>query len=53
MEATALYREDRIGLKTLKETGRLHLLEVVGIHLEMSDEDYRDKIFMKHLNGTL
>lgn len=53
MEALPLYTEDRIGLRTLKETGRLHLLEINDRHIIMSDEDYREKIFTKYFNGTL
>lgn len=53
MESTPLYTEDRIGLRTLKKTGRLHLLEVDGRHLEMSDEEYRNMIITKYLNGSL
>lgn len=53
LESTRLYTEDRIGLRTLNETGRLHLLEVDAEHIKMSDEDYRDMIITKYLNGTL
>jgi len=35
MEQTKLYTEDRLGLKTLKDTGRLHLLEFPGNHLQI------------------
>ncbi|KAK6041373.1 hypothetical protein COOONC_21123, partial [Cooperia oncophora] len=39
MNETTLYTEDRIGLKKLQETGRLHFLEVEGDHLRISTEE--------------
>jgi palmitoyl-protein thioesterase len=36
MEDSLLYKEDRIGLKALNESGRLHLLSVPGNHLIFS-----------------
>ena len=48
MEDTALYKEDRIGLKTLKDSGRLVLLEIPGAdHLHISEQWFTDNIVKK------
>lgn len=49
MEDTALYKEDRIGLKTLKDSGRLVLLEIAGAdHLHISEQWFTDNIVNKY-----
>lgn len=47
MANTKLYREDRIGIKEMNESGRLHLIEVPGRHLQ-----YRMKWFMDNIAGV-
>uniref|UniRef100_A0AC35TGK0 Palmitoyl-protein thioesterase 1 n=1 Tax=Rhabditophanes sp. KR3021 TaxID=114890 RepID=A0AC35TGK0_9BILA len=49
MENTTLYLEDRIGLKALHESGRLHFLEVNGEHLRISGKELVDKIVIPYL----
>ncbi|XP_018495259.1 palmitoyl-protein thioesterase 1 [Galendromus occidentalis] len=49
MEDTALYKEDRIGLKTLKESGRLDLLEIAGAdHLRVSEKWFTENIINRY-----
>ncbi|KAK6041374.1 hypothetical protein COOONC_21120 [Cooperia oncophora] len=49
MNETTLYTEDRIGLKKLQETGRLHFLEVEGDHLRISTEEFKKEVIDKYL----
>merc|ERR1712168_1000902 len=44
LRETPLYTEDRIGLKTLDEAGKLHFLAVEGNHLEFSRDWFIDNI---------
>jgi len=44
LRESPIYVEDRIGLKTLDESGRLHFLEVEGEHLQFSREWFEDNI---------
>ena len=44
LRESPLYTEDRIGLKSLDEQGRLHLMEVEGNHLEFSRQWFIDEI---------
>jgi len=53
LEQTPLYREDWIGLRTLKESGRLHLLAVDGMHLQMSSQLFVEEVINKYLNGSM
>jgi len=48
LNQTQLYIEDWIGLKELDTTGRLRLMEVVGNHLQMTEEAF-DEIIEKYL----
>ena len=38
VEDSILYKQDRIGLKTLNETGRLHFLLSEGNHLQFTEK---------------
>ncbi|KAK6017657.1 hypothetical protein OSTOST_16819, partial [Ostertagia ostertagi] len=49
MNETRLYKEDRIGLKKLLETGRLHFLEVEGDHLKITREEFKKEVIDKYL----
>uniref|UniRef100_A0A914WAB8 Palmitoyl-protein thioesterase 1 n=1 Tax=Plectus sambesii TaxID=2011161 RepID=A0A914WAB8_9BILA len=49
MENTTLYTEDRIGLRTLNQSGRLHFLSVDGDHLQISDATFISEIINKFL----
>ncbi|VDO41828.1 unnamed protein product [Haemonchus placei] len=49
MNETKLYTEDRIGLKKLHETGRLHFLEVEGDHLKITREEFKKEVIDKYL----
>lgn len=44
MEETRLYKEDRLGLKTMKETGQLVLYETEGNHLEFGRSWFNEYI---------
>lgn len=49
MEDTRLYKEDRIGLKTLNEQGKLHLLAYKGNHMAITESTFVDQIINKYL----
>ncbi|KAK6727734.1 hypothetical protein RB195_005425 [Necator americanus] len=49
MNETKLYQEDRIGLKKLDETGRLHFLAVEGDHLKIDKETFIKEVIEKFL----
>ncbi|XGW19174.1 hypothetical protein V3C99_003195 [Haemonchus contortus] len=49
MNETKLYTEDRIGLKKLHETGRLHFLEIEGDHLKITREEFKKEVIDKYL----
>ncbi|CAB3380702.1 Hypothetical predicted protein [Cloeon dipterum] len=49
LELTDLYKQDRLGLKQLKESGRLHFLQVNGDHLKFSREWFNKEITEKYL----
>ena len=51
LRESPLYIEDRIGLKTLDESGRLHLMEVEGNHLEFSRQWFIDNIINVYLKN--
>jgi len=53
LRESPIYVEDRIGLKALDESGRLHLLEVEGNHLEFSRQWFIDNIINVYLNNEL
>lgn len=42
LNQTQLYKEDWIGLKELDTSGRLKLMEVVGNHLQMTEEAFNE-----------
>lgn len=39
-----LYKEDRLGLKVLNDTGRLHFLEMEGDHLQFTESEFAAQI---------
>merc|ERR1719411_1048408 len=49
LRESPIYTEDRIGLKTLDESGRLHFLSVEGNHLEFSRQWFIDEIINVYL----
>ncbi|RCN44504.1 hypothetical protein ANCCAN_09495 [Ancylostoma caninum] len=49
MNETRLYQEDRIGLRKLDETGRLHFLAVEGDHLKIDKETFIREVIEKFL----
>ena len=51
LRESPLYTEDRIGLKSLDEAGRLHLMEVEGNHLEFSRQWFIDNIINVYLKN--
>ena len=48
LRESPLYLEDWIGLKTLDEEGRLHLLEIPGDHLSVSTDWLISEIIQKY-----
>ena len=50
-QESPIYTEDRIGLKTLDESGRLHLMAVEGNHLEFSRQWFIDEIINVYLKN--
>uniref|UniRef100_A0A336MXR0 Palmitoyl-protein thioesterase 1 n=1 Tax=Culicoides sonorensis TaxID=179676 RepID=A0A336MXR0_CULSO len=50
MEQTALFKEDRLGLKAMKESGQLIMLESDGNHLEYSRTWFNENILPVLLN---
>jgi len=51
LRESPIYTEDRIGLKTLDESGRLHFLSVEGNHLEFSRQWFIDEIINVYLKN--
>uniref|UniRef100_A0A914HHE2 Uncharacterized protein n=1 Tax=Globodera rostochiensis TaxID=31243 RepID=A0A914HHE2_GLORO len=49
MEQSAIYNEDRIGLKALNESNRLHLLSFNGEHLQIPTEVFVSEIIEPYL----
>lgn len=49
MNETTLYTEDRIGLKTLNDSGRLHFLAVDGDHLQINEQQFVTEVIDKFL----
>uniref|UniRef100_A0A914HF74 Palmitoyl-protein thioesterase 1 n=1 Tax=Globodera rostochiensis TaxID=31243 RepID=A0A914HF74_GLORO len=49
MEQSAIYKEDRIGLKALNESNRLHLLSFDGEHLQIPTEVFVSEIIEPYL----
>ncbi|CAJ0581973.1 unnamed protein product, partial [Mesorhabditis spiculigera] len=49
MNQTSLYLEDRIGLRKLHESGRLHFLEVDGNHLQIPRDTLVKEVIDKYL----
>jgi palmitoyl-protein thioesterase len=49
MKQTKLYKEDRIGLKGLKEAGKLKFIAIDGDHLRISNEEFIGKIVKPYL----
>merc|ERR1711936_1547569 len=50
LNETRLYTEDWIGLKAMDEAGKLHLMEVPGDHLQLS-QDSLDMIITTYLDN--
>ncbi|KAI6237160.1 Palmitoyl-protein hydrolase 1 [Aphelenchoides besseyi] len=48
MNETDFYKKDVLGLKTLNESGRLHLLSVDGNHLQIGEQYFIDKIVKRY-----
>merc|ERR1712095_58618 len=51
LKESPIYTEDRIGLKTLDESGRLHFLSVEGNHLEFSRDWFIQEIINVYLKN--
>lgn len=49
LEHSVLYLTDRLGLKVLEESRRLHFLSVPGNHLQFSEEWFLNEIVNKYL----
>lgn len=49
MNETVLYKEDRIGLKSLHESGKIHFLSVVGDHLQIPEQTFVTEVIEKFL----
>ncbi|XP_033360772.1 palmitoyl-protein thioesterase 1 [Bombus vosnesenskii] len=49
LEQSDLYREDRLGLKMLHDSGRIHFLHVHGNHLQFTEDWFVDNIIKKYL----
>ncbi|CAI6367230.1 unnamed protein product [Macrosiphum euphorbiae] len=49
LEQSVFYLTDRLGLKVLEESGRLHFLSVPGNHLQFSEEWFLNEIVNKYL----
>lgn len=49
MNETAIYTEDRIGLKSMNDQGKLHFLSVEGDHLRFTEEWFIENIVDKFL----
>jgi palmitoyl-protein thioesterase len=49
LQESDLYKQDKLGLKTLDEQGRIHLLSVPGEHLQFSTDWFINDIVMKYL----
>ncbi|KAL4143310.1 hypothetical protein QTP88_005656 [Uroleucon formosanum] len=49
LEQSVSYLTDRLGLKVLEESGRLHFLSVAGNHLQFSEEWFLNEIVNKYL----
>merc|ERR1712046_14810 len=51
LRESPIYVEDRIGLKALDESGRLHFLDVEGDHLQFTRQWFIDNIINVFLGG--
>lgn len=51
LEESPLYLEDRLGLRKLDETGRLHQIKVPGNHLQYKMNWFMDQIASSYLNN--
>ncbi|XP_053994405.1 palmitoyl-protein thioesterase 1 [Hylaeus volcanicus] len=49
LEESDLYREDRLGLKILHESGKVHFLSVPGNHLQFEESWFVDNIIKVYL----
>lgn len=49
LEESDLYREDRLGLKILHESGKVHFLSVPGNHLQFGESWFVDNIIKTYL----
>ena len=50
LNETDFYNQDYIGLKALDEAGKVTYAQIVGDHLQFSDDDIKNKI-VPFLNG--
>ena len=46
---TTLYTEDRIGLKSMVEGGKVDFLSIPGNHLQFTQEWFKDVVIAKYL----
>ncbi|KAL3082604.1 hypothetical protein niasHT_038193 [Heterodera trifolii] len=53
MEQTEIYKQDRIGLKTLNESNRLHFLTFNGEHLQIPTDLFISEIVEKYLKEEI
>lgn len=51
LEDSKLYREDRLGLRRLQETGRLHQIKIPGKHLQYTISWFLEKIASVYLDN--
>jgi len=52
LQESALYKEDKLGLKAMDEAGRLHFLHVQGDHLQFSEDWFIENIINVYLDGS-
>jgi len=50
LRESPIYTEDRIGLKTLDEAGKLHFISIDGDHLQFSTDWFVENIVKIYLN---
>lgn len=49
LQQSSLYLEDKLGLKTMDQEGRLQFLSLPSDHLQFTDEWFLDVIIAKYL----
>ncbi|XP_076296628.1 palmitoyl-protein thioesterase 1 [Lasioglossum baleicum] len=50
LEQTDLYREDRLGLKVLHDSGKIHFISVPGNHLQFTKKWFVNKVINMYLS---